>query len=261
MLKRRLIPKLQLGVQQSYRGLRPVLLVTREFASPRAIGDPISQAKIYEAQLADELILVDITRTAESWPVLLNTIEKASAQLATPLSVGGGVRSFEQVQQLLDRGADKIVLNSGAIDTPELIDQISSTYGSQCVVLSIDVGYKIDKDWSVITEGGTKESQLSAMSWACEAVNRGAGEILLTSIMHDGKGQGLDLELIKSMTAVLRVPIIASGGCGLAQHFVDGYYAGASAVASGTYFCLRDQNPMQCRSHIHNSGIPIRTHI
>ena len=261
MLKKRLIPKLQLGVQKSYRGLRPVLLVTRQFSSPRAIGDPISQAKIYEAQLADELILVDLIRSSQSWPVLLNTVEKASTQLATPISVGGGVRSFDQVQQLLDCGADKIVLNSGALDTPQLIDQISSTYGAQCVVLSIDVGNKIDEDWQVISEAGSRVSERKATSWACEAVNRGVGEVLLTSIMHDGTGKGLDLDLVSSMKSLLSVPIIASGGCSLAQHFVDGYHAGASAVAAGTFSCLRDQNPIQTRSHIYNSGIPIRINI
>ena len=135
MLKRRLIPKLQLGLRQSFRGAQPVLVVTRQFDSRRAIGDPLSQAKIYEAQLADELILVDLERTQESWPVLLETLESVAEALATPLAVGGAVHSFEQVQSLLDRGADKVVLNSAALEQPSLIDRVAAAYGAQCVVL------------------------------------------------------------------------------------------------------------------------------
>ena len=138
MLKRRLIPKLQLGLRRSFRGAQPVLVVTRQFGSRRAIGDPLSQAKIYEAQLADELILVDLERTEESWPVLLETLESVAGALATPLAVGGGVHSFEQVQSLLDRGADKVVLNSAALEQPSLIDRVAAAYGAQCVVLSLD---------------------------------------------------------------------------------------------------------------------------
>ena len=125
MLKQRLIPKLQLDIRQSFRGVQPVLVVTNQFDNRRAIGDPLSQAKIYEAQLADELILVDLVRSQDSWPILLRTLEMMSEALATPLAVGGGVRNFEQVQALLDRGADKIVINSGALYEPKLINKIS----------------------------------------------------------------------------------------------------------------------------------------
>ena len=138
MLKRRLIPKLQLGLRSSFRGIQPVLVVTRQFGSRRAIGDPLSQAKIYEAQLADELILVDLERSDESWPLLLSTVEAMAEALATPLAVGGGIQSFEQVQALLDRGADKVVLNTAALQQPELIDRVANAYGAQCVVLSLD---------------------------------------------------------------------------------------------------------------------------
>ncbi len=139
MLKRRLIPKLQLGLRRSFRGPQAVLVVSRQFGSRRAIGDPLSQAKIYEAQLVDELILVDLERTEESWSVLLKTLEAMAKHLATPLAVGGGVHSFEQVQALLDSGADKVVLNSAALEQPSLIDRVAAAYGAQCVVLSLDV--------------------------------------------------------------------------------------------------------------------------
>lgn len=261
MLKRRLIPRLQLGLRRSFRGAQPVLVVTRQFASRRAIGDPLSQAKIYEAQLADELILLDLERTEESWPVLLETLESVAEALATPLAVGGGVHSFEQVQALLDRGADKVVLNSAALQQPSLIDRVAAAYGAQCVVLSLDARAHPDGGWRVWAEGGRLDGEREALPWAREAAERGAGEVLVTAIERDGSGEGLDLALTAALAKTLAVPVIASGGCGLAQHFVEGYQAGAAAVAAGTFFCQRDQNPMQCRSHIRNAGLPIRLEV
>lgn len=258
MLKRRLIPKLQLGSRRSFRGAQPVLVVTRQFGSRRAIGDPLSQAKIYEAQLADELILVDLERTEESWTVLLETLESVAEALATPLAVGGGVHSFEQVQALLDRGADKVVLNSAAVEQPSLIDRVAAAYGAQCVVLSLDARPNANGGWRVWADSGRLDGERDALAWAREAADRGAGEVMATAIERDGTGEGLDLALTAALSECLAVPVITSGGCGLAQHFVEGYKAGAAAVAAGTYFCQRDQNPIQCRSHIKNAGIPIR---
>ena len=258
MLKQRIIPKLQMGIRQGFRGLQPVLVVTNQFENRRAIGDPLSQAKIYEAQLADELILVDLERSEESWPILLRTLESISEALATPLAVGGGVRNFEQVQALLDRGADKIVINSGVIDDPKLINKISNAYGRQCVVVGIDIRTTRDREYSVWANGGRKRARKNAIDWAKEAVDRGAGEVLITDIEQDGTGKGLNLGLTRELKENLSVPLITSGGCGLAKHFVEGYQAGANAVAAGTFFCQRDQNPMQCRSQLINSGIKIR---
>tara|TARA_B100000674_G_scaffold455641_1_gene429572 strand:+ start:4561 stop:5346 length:786 start_codon:yes stop_codon:yes gene_type:complete len=261
MLKKRLIPKLQLGVKNSFRGQQSVLVVTRQFGSRRAIGNPLSQAKIYESQMADELILVNLERTAESWSTLLETVEELAEELATPLTVGGGVKNIEQIQALLDRGADKIILNSGAIDQPNLIDQVANAYGAQCVVVSIDVRQKDEGVWGVWAMSGKVDTNKNALDWACEATERGAGEVMITAIDRDGTGQGLDLGITSCLTKALNVPVITSGGCGLAQHFVEGYQAGASAVAAGTFFCQRDQNPMQCRSHIRNAGLPIRLEV
>jgi cyclase len=261
MLKRRLIPKLQLGLRRSFRGAQPVLVVTRQFGNRRAIGDPVSQAKIYEAQLADELILLDLERTEESWSVLLETLESVAEALATPLAVGGGVHSFEQVQALLDRGADKVVLNSAALEQPSLIDRVAAAYGAQCVVLSLDVRPSADGGWRVWVDAGRRDVDREALAWAREAADRGAGEVMVTAIQRDGTGVGLDLALTAALSESLAVPVITSGGCGLAQHFVEGYQAGAAAVAAGTFFCQRDQNPMQCRSHIRNAGLPIRLEV
>ncbi len=261
MLKKRLIPKLQLSVKDSFRGKQSVLVVTRQFGSRRAIGNPLSQAKIYESQMADELILVNLEQTAESWSTMLKTVEELAEELATPLSVGGGLKNIEQIQALLDRGADKIVLNSGAINEPNLINRVAKTYGAQCVVVSIDVRQKNEDRWGVWAMNGKIDTKKNALDWACEATDRGAGEVLVTAIDRDGTGQGLDLGITSCLTGALNVPVITSGGCGLAQHFVEGYQAGASAVAAGTFFCQRDQNPMQCRSHIRNAGLPIRLEV
>ena len=260
MLKRRLIPKLQLGIMPSYRGPKGVLVVTRQFGNIRAIGNPLSQAKIYEAQLADELILVDLVRTNESWEVLLECLENMSENLATPLSVGGGISSFDQVQELLNRGADKIIINTAALENPKLIEDVANSYGRQCVVVSIDVRSNND-EWEIYSDGGKKSTGLLPVAWSKQVVKYGAGEIMITSIDRDGTGTGLELDLINKISSSVTVPIIASGGCGLAQHFVEGFDSGAAAVAAGTFFSQRDQNPMQCRSHIRNAGHPIRLEV
>lgn len=261
MLKKRLIPKLLFKVKKSFRGQKPLLVTTKEFDSIKPTGDPISQAKIFEAQLADELVFLNIDRNEDSWSLFLETIEDMANSLTTPLAVGGGIKDFKQVQQLLDRGADKIILNTAAIDKPFLINEIADSYGSQCVVLSIDVRQNNNLQYIAWSERGQKNSSLDALVWAAEGVNRGAGEILITSIERDGSGLGLDNNLIKKISNNLNVPIIASGGCGLSSHFVEGYKSGASAVSAGTFFFKRDQNPMQCRSHIYNSGINIRVEV
>lgn len=258
MLKKRIIPKLQLITKSSLRGVRPVLVVTRGFGDPRAVGDPLSQAKIYEAQMVDELILVDIERTESSWEVLVSCLSDIAENLATPISVGGGVRHLSQVQQLLDVGADKVIVNSGALNNPHLIEQISSRYGEQCLVVSIDVRNSGSGVWSVWSDSGVCGFREDARAWAQEAVARGAGEIIVTSIERDGFGTGLDLRLIETVSESVDVPVIASGGCGLAKHFVEGFVSGAAAVAAGTFFSLRDQNPMQCRAQVRNAGVAIR---
>ncbi len=257
-MKRRLIPKLQLILKQTYNGKKPILVLTKQFSGYRPVGDVISQAKIFEAQLADEIVLVDLIGNDESWPILLDTVQLISEVLATPLSVGGGLKDLDQIQALLNRGADKVIINTGAIEDPELINRASSLYGSQCITLSIDAIKKEQDTWLVFKSNGSINTGIAVIDWAKEVVERGAGEILITSIINDGGGNGLDLELIQSIVRAVNVPIIASGGCGIAKHFVDGYKVGASGIASGTYFFKRDQNPIQCRSHIANSGIPIR---
>ena len=259
MLKRRLIPKLQLGLRKSFRGAQPVLVVTRQFGNRRAIGNPLSQAKIYEAQLADELILVDLERTEESWPVLLDTVEAVAEALATPLAVGGGVHSLDQVQALLDRGADKVVLNSAPLEQPELINRVANAYGAQCLVLSLDVRPDTDGGWRVWSHGGKLDAGREALSWACEAVDRGAGEVMVTAIERDGTAEGIDLALTAALTEPLVVPVIASGGVGNPNHMTDGILKGkASAVLVASIFHFGEYTIPETKQVMKDAGIPVR---
>ena len=261
MLKKRLIPKLQLKAGRNGLSDRMVLVTTIRFANPITVGDPVSQAKIYEAQCADELIFLDLDASQENRRTLRALVMKAAEQIFMPFTVGGGVREVEDFRTLLLSGADKVSINTGAVENPELIDRAAGAFGRQCVVLSIDYRQEADGAYRVWTSGGNRRTQLDPVDWACEGERRGAGEILLTSIDRDGTRQGLDLELTRRVAQSVSVPVITAGGCGKASHFIDGFTTGrADAVAAGTYFCFKDENPMQTRSQIKNAGIPIRQH-
>lgn len=261
MLKRRLIPKLQIRTLKLGKRLRPVLVTTLQFGKYIEIGDPVSQARIYEAQAADELVILDLDASQDSRKTLVDVVRKAAEVIFMPFTVGGGVRTVEDFVTLLSNGADKVSINTAAVETPELIDKAASALGSQCVVLSIDYRKDNTGKYSVWTRGGTVGWDLDPVEWAKEGERRGAGEILLTSIDADGTRTGLDVELTRRVVDSVSVPVITSGGCGLAAHFVDGYvHGGADAVSAGTYFCFKDENTMQVRSHIKNAGVPIRLH-
>jgi cyclase len=261
MLKRRLIPKLQIKAVRLGNKTRMVLVTTRQFGEVLEIGDPVSQAKIYEAQAADELILLDLDASVDQRETMVSVVRKAAEQIFTPFTVGGGVSCIEHFRNLLNNGADKVSVNTFAVETPDLIKDASEIFGAQCVVLSIDYRQEADGDYHVWIRGGKVKTSLDPVSWAVEGEKRGAGEILLTSIDRDGTRMGLDLELTRRVAESVSIPVITSGGCGLASHFVDGFTAGkADAVSAGTYFCFKDENPMQCRAQIKNAGIPIRLH-
>lgn len=262
MLKRRLIPKLQLKSRQLGAVNRPVLVTTVGFERVLDIGDPVSQAKIYEAQAADELVLLDLDSGAPRNEAVLSVLRRIAQEIFMPFTVGGGVRTVDDFRVLLSAGADKVCINTAAVADPGLIDAASQRFGTQCVVLSIDYRQHVDGRREVFVDGGRRATGLDAVAWATEAVARGAGEILLTSIERDGSRSGLDVELIRQMADAVAVPVIAAGGCGIARHFVEGFVqGGADAVASGTFFSFKDQNPMQTRAHIKNAGIPIRIHL
>lgn len=262
MAKKRIIPKLQLMPSKLENGSMS-LVTTVGFSKIIEIGSPISQAKIYEAQAADELIFIDLTASKGigQKTLLTSLIKEAAEEIFLPLTIGGGVSNIEDFRLLLKNGADKVCINTAALQNPDLITQASKIFGAQCVVVSID--YKLNDDGIpyVYSQSGTVRHNYHPLDWALMAEKKGAGEILLTSIDHDGKRNGLELEVSRQISEKLSIPIILSGGCGQAKHFIDGFKkAKADAVSAGTFFCFQDQGPMQTRSHIKNAGINIRTH-
>jgi cyclase len=238
-----------------------VLVTTIQFKTVMEIGDPVSQAKIYEAQAADELIFLDLDASNDNRRTMVEVVRKAAEEIFMPFTVGGGVRTIADFRVLLSNGADKICINTAAIERPELINDAAGTFGSQCVVLSIDYRQEPDGNSCVWTKGGKVKTVLDPIGWAIEGEKRGAGEILLTSIDRDGTRRGLDVPMISQVAKNVSVPLIASGGCGFAAHFVEGFLEGhADAISAGTYFCFKDESPMQTRARIKNAGIPIRLH-
>ena len=260
MVKKRLIPKLLIKHRTLGRKVRPVLVTTRDFTHVVEVGDPVSQAKIYEAQLADELVVLNIhgTPIAED-ELMLDLIERLATETFMPLSVGGGVRCIEDFARLLERGADKVSINTAALDQPDLISAAAARYGAQCVVVSIDFRTATDGTVQVVREHAQVPTGLCPVAWARRAVELGAGELLLCDADRDGQGGGLNLTVCRQVAEAVPVPVIISGGCGRSEHFAEGFQRGlAEGVAAGTFFCFRDQNPMQTRAHIRNAGVAIR---
>ena len=257
MSRFRLIPKLQLALSSIFPN-RLVLTVSKNFSDLREIGDAVSQSKIFQDQKADELIFVDISREKKNIDLLARVIANVSEEIFMPLTAGGGVMNLDDFRLLLNNGADKISVNSGALKDPSLIKRASEKFGSQCVVLSVD--YRIiDHVPMVFINNGTTSTGRNVFDWVVEAEDLGAGEVLLTSIDNDGTKNGLDIETLKAVTDLVSIPVIGSGGCGLAAHFIEGFSTGsANAIAAGSFFAQRDQNFMQTRSHIANAGINIR---
>lgn len=251
--KKRLIPKLLL----SNRDNNLVVVITKYFDKRILIGDPLSQSKIFQDQSADELIFLNIGNTGIK--SLCEVIARVSEEIFMPLTVGGGVRSDNDFRQLLKYGADKISINTVAVKNPKFITEMAYKYGAQCVVVSID--YRIDEEGKplVYIENGKTKTNLDPVSWAKQAEEFGAGELLICCINQDGSKDGLELEVLKKITEVVKIPVIGSGGCGMAIHFVDGFIsANCDAVCAGTFFAHRDQNLIQTRSQIFNSGVNIR---
>ena len=260
MLKKRIIPKMLIKTQLIGGQPRPVLVTTRSFRGGVKVGSPASQARVYEAQLADELVVlnIDAGRIADS-ATTLDLVQRLASETFMPLTVGGGVKKVDDFGMLLDRGADRIAINTTAVESPDLITEAARRYGAQCVVVSIDFRTTADGAVRVFTRHGATRTDLDVVGWAREAVSRGCGEILLCDADRDGTGSGLNIEIGRAVVEAVDVPVILSGGCGVADHFVQGFRdAGADGVAAGTFFCLRDQTPMQARSHVRNAGIPVR---
>ena len=258
MSKKRLIPKLQLATSVN-NSKKLVVVITKQFGNKIEIGDPVSQSKIFQDQSADELVFLNIESKTNNIIALSEIISKVSEEIFMPLTVGGGVASDDDFRLLLSHGADKISINSIAVDSPEFITEMSNKYGAQCVVVSIDYRKETDGSFQVYTQGGTQATGLDPILWAIQAEILGAGELLLTCIDHDGMRNGLELEVPTRIAKLVNIPIICGGGCGLAKHFSEAFLvANVEAVCAGSFFAHRDQNLIQTRSQISNAGVKIR---
>jgi cyclase len=251
MLKKRIIPKLLLKNGRNVKGVK--------FAELRDTGSPVTNARIYDAQGADELIFLDIEATGATRKLLFDTITRTASEVFMPFCVGGGIKTVDDVRQLLLAGADKVAVNTQAVERPDLISEAAALFGVQCMVVSIDFK-RHGPAWKVYTRGGTVASDLDVVDHAMHAVARGAGELLLTSIDRDGTMQGYDLEITRRVADAVPVPVIASGGAGTLQHLCDAVVdAHASAVAVGSLFHFTDQSPIKARAFMHVRGIDVRS--
>ncbi len=257
MSKKRLIPKLLL--HGNAKGTNLNLVITKKYTDIIEVGSPVSMAKIFQAQGADELIFTNIDSKITDLKILADIIDNVSEEIFMPITVGGGVKSISDFRLLLNSGADKISINTIALTNPELITQSAELFGAQCVVVSIDYKQDEDGNYWVYSNGGKIKTNYNPIEWAIKCEQLGAGEILLSSIDNDGMRNGLNNEINHQVSTSIKIPVIASGGCSLPSHFIDGFKnSEIEAIAAGTFFALKDQSFQQIRSHIKNAGIPIR---
>ena len=265
MLAKRIIPCLDVTGGRVVKGVN--------FVELRDAGDPVEIAARYNAQGADELTFLDITATSDGRDLILHIIEAVASQVFIPLTVGGGVRTVEDVRRLLNAGADKTSFNSAAIANPDVTNAASAKYGAQCIVVAIDAKRRSEEDalrigangqpvgpgWDVYSHGGRKNTGLDALAWAQEMAQRGAGEILLTSMDRDGTKSGFDLALTRAVSDAVSVPVIASGGVGNLDHLADGVQqGGADAVLAASIFHYGEYTVGQAKQRMAERGIPVR---
>jgi cyclase len=258
MLAKRIIPCLDVTAGRVVKGVN--------FVELRDAGDPVEIAARYNDQGADELTFLDITATSDGRDLMLHIVEAVASQVFIPLTVGGGVRSVEDVRRLLNAGADKVSFNSAAVANPRVIHDASQRYGAQCIVVAIDAKRRRGDDeaargpgWDVYTHGGRRNTGLDALSWAVRMAEAGAGEILLTSMDRDGTKTGFDLELTRAISDAVPVPVIASGGVGALEHLSDGIrIGGADAVLAASIFHYGEFTVGQAKALMARDGIPVR---
>ncbi|HBR68583.1 MAG TPA: imidazole glycerol phosphate synthase subunit HisF [Rhodospirillaceae bacterium] len=250
MLKTRIIPCLDVNNGRVVKGVNFVDLIDA--------GDPVEQAKIYNDQGADELCFLDITATSDNRNTILDVVARTAEQVFMPLTVGGGVRSVEDIRNLLNAGADKIAVNSAAVKNPDFVKEAANKCGNQCIVVAIDAKRNGER-WEVFTHGGRQSTGIDAVEWAQRMAAYGAGEILLTSMDRDGTKAGFDLALTRAVADSVSVPVIASGGVGTLDHLVEGVREGhASAVLAASIFHFGTYTIAQARSAMHKAGIAVR---
>jgi len=256
MLAKRIIPCLDVKDGRTVKGIR--------FGSLVDAGDPVEQAKRYDAEGADELTFLDITASSDKRQIVTELVRRVADEVFIPFTVGGGLRSVEDVRAVLRAGADKVTLNTAAIEHPELIKECAEIFGSQCIVVAVDAKRRDCADWSkgwdVFTHGGRRNRNLDAIEWICRAQTLGAGEILLTSMDRDGTRDGYDLELLRAVTAAVKIPVIASGGAGKLSDFRDAFVAGgASAVLAASLFHFGEVSIGSLKDYLTKSAVLVRT--
>ena len=250
MLKTRLIPCLDVKNGRVVKGVN--------FLDLKDAGDPVEQAKFYDDSGADELCFLDITASHENRGTILGVVERTAEQCFIPLTVGGGIRTLEDIRRLLKAGADKISINTAAVKNPILVESAAKKFGSQCVVVALDAR-RTNKSNEIFTHGGRTQTGIDALDWAKRMESLGAGELLLTSMDRDGTQKGFDLELTQMIADAVKIPLIASGGVGKLQHLVDGVKVGhASAVLAASIFHFGKYTISEVKEYLRNSGVPVR---
>jgi len=250
MLKLRVIPCLDVKDGRVVKGVN--------FVSLRDAGDPVEQASVYDAAGADELTFLDITASHENRDTILDVVARTAARVFLPLTVGGGIRTTEDMRRLLLAGTDKCSLNSAAVARPEFVREAATKFGSQCVVVAVDAKQSRPGKWEVFTHGGRNNTGIDVLDWCRQVVSLGAGELLLTSMDRDGTGKGFDIELLKAVCAAVRVPVIASGGVGTLQHFVEGAQSGATGLLAASVFHFGTFTIAQVKEALASAGLPVR---
>ncbi len=251
MLKIRLIPSLLLKDGRCVKTVR--------FAEMRDVGNPVTAAKVYDAQRADELVFLDISASSEGRDILLDIVSTTAAECFMPLTVGGGVRTVEDIRKLLNAGADKVAINTQALKRPEFIREAAQRFGNQCILVSMDVKRASSGQYEVWANRAQEATGIGALDWAKRMCEYGAGEILLASADRDGTMQGYDLDLVRAVADCVDIPVIASGGVGTLQHLVDGITKGhASAVSAASIFHFTDQSIIKARSYMKQAGLDVR---
>ncbi|UIN45697.1 imidazole glycerol phosphate synthase subunit HisF [Bacillus licheniformis] len=252
MITKRIIPCLDVKDGRVVKGV--------QFVELKDAGDPVELADVYDHEGADELVFLDISASHEGRETMVDVVERVAAKLAIPFTVGGGINRLDDMKTILRAGADKVSVNTAAVLRPELITEGADFFGSQCIVVAIDAKYDPEADlYYVYTHGGRKKTDLEAVSWAKEAVQRGAGEILLTSMDSDGEKNGFDCRLTKLVSEAVSVPVIASGGAGHADHIYDAFAEGrADAALAASIFHYKETSVKEVKAYLKERGVNVR---